>query len=91
MISSLVLNRQDAHLTGDLPEHRPGDPRLATVLPHRVLNVQVGELADRRIVLGYRTTNSGMTLGVGVDHVIDAACSYHAAGSLDDRDGRGCS
>ena len=87
VISSLVLNRQDAHLTGDLPEHRPGDPRLATVLPHRVLNVRASELAGRRILLGYETTNSGMTLGIGVDHVIDAACSYHAVGSLDDETG----
>jgi alpha,alpha-trehalose phosphorylase len=87
VISSLVLNRQDAHLTGDLPEHRPGDPRLATVLPHRVLNVQAAEVADQRILFGYQTTNSGMTLGVGVDHVIDAPCSYHAAGSVTDETG----
>ena len=38
VVSSLVLNRQDARQTNDLPEHRPGDPRLVTVLPHRVLN-----------------------------------------------------
>ncbi len=87
VISSLVLNRQDAHLTGDLPEHRPGDPRLATVLPHRVLNVRATEVADRRILFGYQTTNSGMTLGVGVDHVIDAACSYHAVGAVTDETG----
>ena len=87
VISSLVLNRQDAHLTGDLPEHRPGDPRLATMLPHRVLNVREAEQDDRRILFGYQTTNSGMTLGVGVDHVIDAACSYRVAGSLDGETG----
>ena len=86
VISSLVLNRQDAHLSG-LPEHRPGDPRLATVLPHRVLNVRAAELADQRVLFGYQTTNSGMTLGIGVDHVIDAACSYRAAGSVDDGTG----
>ena len=87
VISSLVLNRQDAGQTDGLPEHRPGDPRLATVLPHRVLNVRAAEVADRRILLGYQTTGSGMTLGVGVDHVIDAACSSHAVGSLDDETG----
>jgi len=86
VISSLVLNRQDAHLSG-LPEHRPGDPRLATVLPHRVLNVQVAEQADQRVLFGYQTTSSGMTLGIGVDHVIDTACSYRAAGSVDDGTG----
>ena len=84
VISSLVLNRQDAGQTDRLPEHRPGDPRLATVLPHRVLNVRAAELADRRILLGYQTTSSGMTLGIGVDHVIETACSAHAVGSLDD-------
>ena len=83
VISSLVFNRQDAQ-TGDLPEHRPADPRLATVLPHPVLNVQAAELADQRILLGYQTTSSGMTLGVGVDHVIDTACSSQVVGSLDD-------
>jgi alpha,alpha-trehalose phosphorylase len=86
VISSLVLNRQDAHLSG-LPGHSPGDPRLATVLPHRVLNVRAAELADQRVLFGYQTTNSGMTLGIGVDHVIDAACSYRAAGSVDDGTG----
>ena len=86
VISSLVLNRQDAHLSG-LPGHRPADPRLATVLPHRVLNVRAAELADQRVLFGYETTSSGMTLGIGVDHVIDAACSYRAAGSVDDGTG----
>jgi alpha,alpha-trehalose phosphorylase len=84
VVSSLVLNRQDAHLTGDLPEHRPGDPRLATMLPHRVLNVRAAELAGQRILLGYQTTNSGMTLGAGVDHVIETAGPFQVAGSLDD-------
>jgi alpha,alpha-trehalose phosphorylase len=87
VVSSLVLNRQDARQAGDLPEYQPGDPRLATVLPHRVLNVRSAELAGQRILLGYQTTSSGMTLGVGVDHVIDAACSSQAAGSLDDDTG----
>jgi alpha,alpha-trehalose phosphorylase len=83
-ISSMVLNRQDAHLLDDLPEYRPGDPRLATLLPGRVLSARAVELAGRRILLGYQTTSSKMTLGVGVDHVIDTACSYQATGSLED-------
>src|SRR5271166_2625292 len=83
VVSSLLLNRQDA----DLPEYRPGDPRLATMLPHRVLNVRAAELAAQRILLGYQTTSSGMTLGVGVVHVIDTACSSQAPGSLDDETG----
>ncbi len=86
-ISSLVLNRQDARQGDNLPEYRPGDPRLATVLPHRVLNERAAELAGHRILLGYRTTSSGMTLGVGVDHVIDATQEAKAVGSLNDETG----
>jgi alpha,alpha-trehalose phosphorylase len=82
VISSMVLNRQDDRLSGRLPESRPGDPRLATMLPDRVLNAQLTELAAQRILLGYQTTRSKMTLGVGVDHVIDTTCAYHAAGSV---------
>jgi alpha,alpha-trehalose phosphorylase len=83
VISSLVFNRQDAQAS-DLPEHRPVDPRLATVLPHPVLNVRAAELAEQRILFGYQTTSSGMTLGVGVDHVIDTECPSQAVGSLDE-------
>jgi alpha,alpha-trehalose phosphorylase len=81
-ISSMVLNRQDSHLLDGLSESGPGDPRLATVLPHRVLHARVTELAGQRILVGYQTASSKMTLGVGVDHVIDTACAYHAVGSV---------
>src|SRR6266568_2623192 len=80
-ISSLVVNRQDARPSDNLPEYQPPDPRLATVLPRPVLNGRAAELAGQRILLGYQTTNSRMTLGVGVDHVIDAASPYAVAGS----------
>jgi alpha,alpha-trehalose phosphorylase len=83
-ISSLVLNRQDARQQDGLPEYGPGDPRLATILPHRVLNAKAAELVGQRILLGYQTSSSKMTLGVGVDHVIDTACPYQAAGFLGD-------
>src|SRR5512132_2376283 len=83
-ISSQVVNRQDTHPSDERPEWRRDDPRLATVLPHRVLNSQGRELEGRRILLGYQTTNSKMTLGVGVDHVIDAACPHQVSGSVGD-------
>jgi alpha,alpha-trehalose phosphorylase len=54
------------------------------MLPHRVLNAQATELTGQRILLGYQTTNSRMTLGVGVEHVIDSACSHHAVGFVKD-------
>ncbi len=82
-ISSMVLNRQDAHLSAAMQQTHPVDPRLATMLPRRVLNAQVAERADGRLLLGYQTTGSKMTLGVGVDHVIETACAHHATGSAD--------
>jgi alpha,alpha-trehalose phosphorylase len=82
-ISSQVANRQDTRPVDEIPEQRPSDPRLAKVLPQRVLNAQVTEQAGSRILLGYRTTNSKMTLAVGVDHVIDAACPYQVEGSVE--------
>src|SRR6185369_356222 len=57
--------------------------RLARVLPERVLNAQVTEHTDTRILLGYRTTNSRMTLAVGVDHLIDTTFPYQVEGSVD--------
>jgi alpha,alpha-trehalose phosphorylase len=81
-VSSLVINRQDAHLLGEFPESGARDPRLATVLPERVLDPQLSELSGRRIVLGYRATNSGMTLGVGVDHVIESQSHCEVTGSV---------
>ncbi len=83
VISSLVVNRQDARSPQERPELRPVDPRLATVLPDRVLNCTVAELDELRILLGYHTTNSGMTLAVGVDHVIRASCQHHARATAD--------
>jgi alpha,alpha-trehalose phosphorylase len=81
-VSSQVVNRQDARPSDELPSSTRGDPRLATALPGRVLTMQAKDLTDRRILLGYRTANSGMTLGVGVDHVVDAQCAHQVSGSV---------
>lgn len=86
-ISSQVVNRQDSRPVDELPEQRPSDPRLAKVLPQRVLNARVTEQVDSRVLLGYRTTNSRMTLAVGVDHVVDTQCPYQVEGSVDQDNG----
>jgi alpha,alpha-trehalose phosphorylase len=67
---SAVINRQDA-TPEDEPRGRPPDPRLARQFSRRVLNSRLVESAGQRILLGYQTTNSRMTLGMGVDHVIE--------------------
>jgi alpha,alpha-trehalose phosphorylase len=86
-VSSQVINRQDVRPADELADQRRSDPRVATALPRQVLNAQAAELAGQRILLGYQTTNSRMTLGVAVDHAIDAACPYQAVGSVDDHTG----
>lgn len=48
VVSSLVLNCQDASRTGQVPERRPGDSRLATMLPHRVLHMRAAAPAQPR-------------------------------------------
>ena len=86
VISSHVVNRQDT-----LPEDGPllassMDPRLARTFDHRVLNREVAEADEHRLLLGYRATNSGMTLGMGVDHVIETGAPHETSVRLDEDD-----
>jgi alpha,alpha-trehalose phosphorylase len=79
VISSQLLNRQDA-LAADEPRVNGGDsdPRRAKTFGHRVLNARDHVEEAHRIVTGYRTTNSRMTLGVGVDHLIETDNPWRA-------------
>jgi alpha,alpha-trehalose phosphorylase len=70
VISSQMLNRQDARAE-DEPATADMDPRRSRGFGHRVLNAVEHFDDAHRLVTGYRTTNSRMTLGVGVDHVIE--------------------
>jgi alpha,alpha-trehalose phosphorylase len=79
-ITSEVINRQDAdhHNHARLSPGAP-DPRLATRLAHRVLLSEVAQGDAERLLLGYRAANSGMALGVGVEHVIESAAPYRTS------------
>src|SRR3954453_16662427 len=52
------------------------DPRLAKRFNDQVLALEQVELQNKRVVLGYRTRSSGMTLGCGMDHVVETELSY---------------
>ncbi|MFA9428735.1 glycoside hydrolase family 65 protein [Egicoccus sp. AB-alg2] len=78
VISSQLLNRQDAEAV-DEPRTNGGDPRRAKAFRHRVLNARDHHAENLRLVTGYRTTNSRMTLGVGVDHVVETDNPWDAA------------
>jgi alpha,alpha-trehalose phosphorylase len=77
VISSQVLNREDAYAQ-DEPKGSGPDPRRSRAFEHRVLNAREHVEEAHRLVTGYRTTNSRMTLGVGVDHVIETDNPWRA-------------
>jgi alpha,alpha-trehalose phosphorylase len=74
-IRSRVINRAnptpaDAARAGD-GERGEIDPRLGTRLGRVVLEPRLVEAEGDRLVLGYRTVRSGMTLALAVDHALD--------------------
>ncbi|MBA2961027.1 MULTISPECIES: glycoside hydrolase family 65 protein [Ramlibacter] len=78
-----VLNAKAALvLSSEVVEHLPtgqdvkDDPRLAHATMDRVLSLQAAEGKDRRVILGYRTTRSGMTMACGIDHVLETDCTW---------------
>ncbi len=70
VVRSLVVNRANAGR--DVSGRAVNDPRIARRLGRRVLEPRLVEQAGDRLVLGYQTVESGMTLGIVVDHVLDA-------------------
>src|SRR6056297_2676096 len=82
VISSQLLNRQDSG-ADDEPRTNGsnGDPRRTRTFYDRVLHAKVHHVEAHRIVTGYRTTGSRMTLGVGVDHVIETDNPWRASTS----------
>ncbi len=82
VLSSKVVNRQDREASVSSQageESATRDPRLASTFDHRVLQTRVHRREGTRLLLGYETANSGMTLGLGVDHLIETANPYELA------------
>ncbi|HEX8487677.1 MAG TPA: glycosyl hydrolase family 65 protein [Propionibacteriaceae bacterium] len=91
VISSQVLNRQDGKDEYHVRAAAMGegvDPRKAESFEDRVLMPQTHWYGDQRMILGYRTANSGMTLAVGVDHQIDTANAYSERVHADEDSGK---
>ncbi|WP_228389302.1 glycoside hydrolase family 65 protein [Cumulibacter manganitolerans] len=85
VVSSQILNRQDGKdeydVRGSHAMGRGFDPRRASKFEGRVLEPQLDWYSDRRMILGYRTANSGMTLAVGADHSIVTDNAYEELNS----------
>jgi len=71
----------------DQAREEPDDPR-RRALGRRVLVPRVGEAEGLRILLGFATRNSGMTLGCGIDHVIETSCPVNTEIRQDGKSGR---
>jgi alpha,alpha-trehalose phosphorylase len=74
VVSSQILNRQDGRDEYHVRSAAMGegwDPRKAESFEARVLEPQSHWYGDSRMILGWRTANSRMTLAVGVDHMIE--------------------
>ncbi|WP_456695160.1 glycoside hydrolase family 65 protein [Aeromicrobium sp. P5_D10] len=88
-ISSQILNRQDGEDEYHVRSKSMGegvDPRKAGQLRHRVLIPQSnsGELENGRVTLGYQCAESGMTIGVAADHIMETANSFTERVTTDD-------
>ena len=64
-----------------------GDPRTRQ-FGCEALEPRTSRSADRRIVIGYATRSSGMTLSCAVDHELRTACDYTTEVRTDGPDGR---
>lgn len=72
VISSQILNRQDGEDEYHVRSAAQGlDPRRADGLDRRVLEPQMNWTKGLRAMLGFRASESGMTLTVGIDHIIE--------------------
>ncbi|MEK6741043.1 MAG: glycosyl hydrolase family 65 protein, partial [Actinomycetota bacterium] len=90
VISSQILNRQDGmdeyHARPDDAE-KTADPRQARKFADKVLIPEKDWHSDKRMILGFRTARSGMTLAVGADHEIITENEY--ASLIDTEPGMG--
>nr|WP_246401385.1 glycosyl hydrolase family 65 protein [Jiangella mangrovi] len=82
VVRSLLVNHQDRSRAGGGAARAP-DPRLGTVFPRRVLDLRTRRVDGGRFVLGYRAAESGMTLGVGVDHRVEVADGHDVTSLVD--------
>ena len=79
VVSAQILNRQDGFDEYHMTSTAMGagfDPRRGANLSGRVLQPVLQDQAGNRVVLGYRVTESGMTLAVAADHQIETTDAY---------------
>ena len=79
VVSSQIVNRQDGYTDYRPPEEPEGfDPRRTNKFNERVLNPELNWSQGDRMMLGYQTARSGMTLAVGADHYLETKNQHEA-------------
>ncbi|QYF73348.1 glycoside hydrolase family 65 protein [Cryobacterium sp. PAMC25264] len=87
VISSQTLNRQDGIGEYDRPKSGSAndwDPRRAESFTERVLQPRFKRANNGRYILGFRCTNSGMTVATASDHSIDTINDFDESSQLGD-------
>ena len=82
----VVISSQLVNTGGDASSDF--DPRKARGFTERPLLPRRNYFADQRVVLGYETRNSKMTLGCGADHTIETECPHLVATECSDDMGK---
>ncbi len=89
VVSSQIVNRQDGFDDYRRPHTDEGmDPRRSNGFNGRVLQPQTQWSNDERMLMGYQTTNSGMTLAIGAHHSIETNNHYEVLHSVEDDIGK---
>jgi alpha,alpha-trehalose phosphorylase len=83
IIRSRVINRANPVEQGTDPDNERNDPRLGTRLGRPVLDALLVQQEGDRLVLGYQTVQSGMTLAIAVDHVLDVPSAHQVSTDAD--------
>ena len=74
--ANIILSSKLSNVINSSDENTSDDPRKAEVVSESVLDTEIIRSNDNRLVLGYRTKQSKMTLGCGIDHVILTENNY---------------
>ncbi|MGQ4508836.1 glycoside hydrolase family 65 protein [Dermabacteraceae bacterium CCM 9520] len=90
VISSQILNRQDSKDDfADANSPQTGfDPRKSGKFTERVLLPRAHWHSPRRMLLGWRTARSHMSLAVGADHVLTTDCEFETITDTTEDQGR---
>ncbi|MEP9364304.1 glycosyl hydrolase family 65 protein [Nocardioides sp. CN2-186] len=91
VVSSQILNRQDGRDEYHAQQRTVGhehlgiaDPRKAAAFGERVLLPRMSYSTEDRMLLGYQCANSGMTIAVAADHLLETADEYEVVARAED-------